>query len=58
MQEADARVHSGYLEQSNVESVQEMVNMITIQRNYEANQKVITTLDRSLDIAVNQIGKV
>ncbi len=58
MQEADAKVHSGWLEQSNVEVVQEMVNMISIQRTYEANQKVITTYDKSLDIAVNQIGKV
>ena len=41
-----------------VETVQEMVNMIAIQRNYEANQKVITTYDKSMDITVNQIGKV
>lgn len=56
--DADAQVYSGYLEQSNVETVQEMVNMIAIQRNYEANQKVITTYDKSLDITVNQIGRV
>lgn len=56
--DADTQVHSGYLEQSNVETVQEMVNMISIQRNYEANQKVITTYDKSLDITVNQIGKL
>ena len=56
--ESDAQVYSGDLEQSNVETVQEMVNMISIQRNYEANQKVITTYDKSLDITVNQIGKV
>ena len=56
--EADVQVYSGYLEQSNVETVQEMVNMIAIQRNYEANQKVITTYDKSMDITVNQIGKV
>ena len=30
-----------------------MVNMIAIQRQYESNQKVITTFDESLDIAVN-----
>lgn len=52
------QVYSGYLEQSNVSTVEEMVNMITIQRNYEANQKVITTYDRSLDKVVNDIGKV
>ncbi len=56
--ESDAQVYSGYLEQSNVETVQEMVNMIAIQRNYEANQKVITTYDKSMEITVNQLGKV
>ena len=55
---ADYQVYSGYLEQSNVSTVEEMVNMISIQRNYEANQKVITTYDRSLDQVVNDIGKV
>lgn len=58
IQNSDAAVHSRYLEQSNVETVQEMVNMITIQRNYEANQKVIKTYDSSLEIVVNQVGKV
>lgn len=51
-------VHQGYLEMSNISVVQEMVNMIAISRNYEANQKVITTYDDSLQIAANQIGKV
>lgn len=52
------RLDVGYLEVSNVSVVDEMVNMIAIQRHYEANQKVITTYDSSLEIAVNQIGKV
>lgn len=58
IQDSNAQVHSGWLEQSNVEVVREMVEMISIQRNYEANQKVITTYDKSLDIAANQIGRV
>lgn len=52
------KIDAGYLETSNVSVVDEMVNMIAIQRHYEANQKVITTYDSSLEIAVNQIGKV
>lgn len=36
---------SGYLEQSNVSVVEEMVNMIVSQRAYEANSKVIRTAD-------------
>lgn len=54
----DAKVHSGYLEMSNISVVKEMVNMISIQRHYEANQKLITTYDDSLDKSVNQIGRV
>lgn len=57
-QPAGTQVYSGYLEMSNISIVSEMVNMITIQRQYESNQKVIQTCDSSLDIAVNQLGKL
>lgn len=56
--EADTNVYSGYLEMSNISVVTEMVNMITIQRQYEANQKVITTYDSTLENAVNQNGRL
>ena len=52
------QIYSGYLEQSNVSVVDEMVNMIAIQRSYEANQKLIQTFDSSLDISATQIGRV
>ena len=55
---SNAQIYSGYLEQSNVETVQEMVNMIAINRQYEINQKVIQTMDTSLETAVNQLGKL
>ncbi len=51
-------VRQKYLEQSNVNSVKEMVNMITITRAYEANQKVINTVDSMLDKAVNSVGRL
>lgn len=57
-QTGDATVQQGYLETSNVQTVSEMVSMIAITRNYETNQKVIQTMDKSLQIAANQIGKV
>ena len=53
-----AKVYAGYLETSNISVVTEMVNMITVSRAYETNQKVITTYDGTLDIAANQLGKV
>jgi flagellar basal-body rod protein FlgG len=55
---ADATINSGYLEMSNVQTVTEMVNLISITRAYETNQKIIQTMDNSLDIAVNQLGKI
>ncbi len=56
--EATGLVLQGYTEQSNVNSVSEMVQMIAITRAYEANQKVIKSIDSTLDKAVNSVGKV
>ncbi|MFL6659872.1 MAG: flagellar basal-body rod protein FlgG [Massilia sp.] len=41
-------VLQGYVETSNVNVVEEMVNMITTQRAYEINSKAITTSDQML----------
>lgn len=43
----------GYLERSNVQVVDEMVNMIVAQRAYEMNSKAITTSDEMLQQANN-----
>lgn len=56
--QADAQIKSGYLEMSNVQIVSEMVNMIAITRAYESNQKIIQTYDSSLQIAVQQLGRL
>lgn len=58
IKDADAKVYQGYLETSNISVVTEMVNMISISRAYETSQKVIQTYDSSLEIAVNQLGKL
>lgn len=55
---ASAEVNSGSLEMSNVQVVSEMVNMISITRQYESNQKILQTYDNTLDKAVNELGKV
>ena len=55
---AGAQVEQGVIEASNVQVVSEMVDMITITRAYEANQKIIQTIDTMLDKAVNQVGKL
>ena len=46
--QADAVLRQGYLEQSNVNVISEMVELITIARAYEANQKFIQTADDTL----------
>ena len=46
-------IAQGFLEMSNVEVVDEMVNMIVGQRAYEMNSKAITTSDQLLSIANN-----
>lgn len=58
MKDAVALVEQGYTEGSNVNSVKQMVEMITVLRSYEANQKIIKTHDELLDKAVNEIGRI
>ena len=41
-------IKQGMLENSNVDIVEEMVNMITTQRAYEMNSKVVSTADQML----------
>lgn len=56
--DADGQIVEGYLEASNVQVVSEMVELISVTRAYESNQKVIQTIDGTLDKAVNQLGNV
>lgn len=44
---------SGYLEASNVQIVEEMVELITAQRAYEINSKVIQSVDEMLQTTTN-----
>jgi len=46
-------VRQGFLEMSNVEIVEELVNMIVAQRAYEFNSRAIHTSDAMLSTAVN-----
>lgn len=43
-------------EASNVEVVEELVNMITTQRAYEMNSKVVSASDQMLQFITNNIG--
>jgi flagellar basal-body rod protein FlgG len=54
----DARVAPGWLEMSNVNPVTEMVNMISVMRAYEANQKMLQSQDQTLEKAVLEVGRI
>lgn len=48
-----SKIRQGYLEESNVQAVDEIVNLIVAQRAYEMNSKVITAADEMLQQANN-----
>jgi flagellar hook protein FlgE len=47
------KISSGVLESSNVDIAQEFTNMITAQRGFQANSRIITTSDSMLEELVN-----
>ncbi len=52
------KIRQGFLEQSNVNPVIEMVNLIEVHRTYEANQKSIQAEDSALGRVINEVGRV
>jgi flagellar basal-body rod protein FlgF len=51
-----SQLKQGFVEASGVNSVQAMVQMIETLRSYESSQRVITSIDGTLDKAVNSVG--
>ena len=51
-------LQQGYLEASNVDASRAMTDLLTAYRAFEANQKVLQAYDKSMDKAVNEIGRV
>ncbi|TYR80155.1 flagellar hook-basal body protein [Priestia megaterium] len=51
-------LNQGFIERSNVDASQTMTELLTAYRAFEANQKVMQAYDRSMDKAVNEIGRV
>ncbi|MBI3926729.1 MAG: flagellar hook-basal body complex protein [Armatimonadetes bacterium] len=54
----DFRVKQGFVEQANVNALHEMVGLMQVMRNYEANQKAIQAHDSKLQKAISEIGRV
>ncbi len=51
--QATGMIRSNYLEMSNVDLATDIANMITTQRGYQANTKIITVTDQMLEELVN-----
>jgi len=58
IQPFNGTIKQGFLEQSNVNVIKEMVDMITVMRAYEASQKMVQIQDETLGKAVNEVGRV
>lgn len=52
------QIRQGYLEESNVNIVQEMAKMIEGNRLYQANQQVISNINNTLNKSVNVVGRL
>ncbi len=51
--ESDGSISSGYLEMSNVDLADQFTSMITTQRGYQANSRIITVSDSMLEELIN-----
>jgi len=51
-------IAQGFLEMSNVEIGREMVDMLSVFRTYETNQRMLTMIDETVGKAVNEIGRL
>ncbi|WP_257348133.1 flagellar hook-basal body protein [Pseudalkalibacillus decolorationis] len=52
------QLKQGFVERSNVDVEQTMVQMMSAYRTFEANQKVIQAYDRTMEKASNEIGRL
>lgn len=52
------RVVSGALEESNVKVVKELADMIVNLRSFEANQRIVGSVDHTLDKLINEAGRI
>ena len=54
---ANTRIMQGFIEQSNVKSVDEMMDMVKLSRHFEASHRVMRLSDNLLSNAINQLGE-
>lgn len=57
-QKNNVPIQQNALEKSNVNVINEMINMMTVMRTFETNQKMIQSIDETLGKAVNEVGSI
>lgn len=53
----ETRLLQGFIEQSNVKSIDEMMEMVKTSRHFEASQRIMRIADGLLASAINQLGE-
>ncbi len=56
-QASDSTVQQGFLEDSNVNVIEEMIRMISSRRDFESYQKMIQAFDEASSKTINELGK-
>lgn len=51
-------LHSGFLETSNVNSISEMIDVLSAQRSFETEQKVVSAIDSTRQKASNELARL
>ena len=54
----DTTVKQGFLENSNVDMAQAMIDVMAVSQAYQTNQRIVKMLDESLQKTVNEVGRV
>lgn len=55
--DSNTQILQGFIEQSNVKSVDEMLDLVKITRHFEASQRIMHAADHLLSTAINQLGE-
>ncbi len=53
----EAVIHQGFLEESNVNPADEMIQLIEVQRQFESMQKMVRSLDEVFSLAATRVGR-
>jgi flagellar basal-body rod protein FlgF len=54
----DVELFQGFVERSNVDPTQATIDLMAAQKAYETNQRMVQFYDKSLEKAVNEVGRV